>query len=161
MLHWFYQPFFQLQLLADNRVGVNKIICFQPPCGAFILICLRTWEDHVFSLDTWLVPSTSLSKFKALNLVIIALTLGQQDTMFPFLLTCRPLRLLQQLVLCQPSQLPWIDCRSRFFWKFVFLPLLSRWRLQLLFPFSRDQGTHAAFCLSFFIPLRLLLILKT
>lgn len=153
---------FQLQLLADNRMGVNKIICFQPPCGAFILICLRAWEDHVFSLDTWLVPSTSLSKFKALNLVIIALTLGQQDTMFPLLLTCRPLRLLQHLVLCQPSQLPWIDYRRLFFCgSLCFSRYYQGGGLQLLFPFSIDQGTHVAFCLSFVIPLRLLLILKT
>lgn len=29
-------------------MGANKVICFQPPCGAFVLICLRTWEDHVY-----------------------------------------------------------------------------------------------------------------
>lgn len=88
--------------------------------------------------------------------------------MFPLLLSWQLLWLLRHLVLCQPSQLPWINFRFCFalFFRFVFLPLSSRHKPAFSIPsFRRPQ--HSGILLSIllflflFLYLCLFLVLRT
>lgn len=140
-------------------MGVNKIICFQPPCGAFILICIKPGRTMS---TVWTPGRSPLNPCQSLNHLTSNHCsdsgVARYHVSFAFNLatavssaTSAPLPL---------SRLPWIDIED-FFFEVCVSPTIIKAKGYSSFPSIHSPQHSYSLCLSFFIPSRRLLILKT